>query len=175
MSRSEQGLSIVYTGQGKGKTTAALGMVFRALGYGLKVGVVQFVKGKWLTGERLFAESLPQLDFHVMGRGFTWESDDLSRDAAAASAAWDKARELMLGGTHDLLVLDEISYVLNYGFVPETAVLEALSARPAHVTVVLTGRNMPEGLRAAVDLVTDMTLVRHPFQKGQRAVKGVDY
>ena len=169
------GLLLVYTGHGKGKTTAALGMVFRALGQGLKVTVVQFIKGKWKTGERLFAETLPNLTFLVMGRGFTWDSDDLSRDRTAAVEAWTKARELIAAGAHPVVVLDELTYVINYGFVPLADVLAALQARPAHVNVVVTGRRAPDELVAAADLVTDMTAVKHPFSEGRKAVVGIDY
>jgi cob(I)alamin adenosyltransferase len=169
------GLLIVYTGQGKGKTTAALGLVFRALGRGLAVAVVQFIKGKWKTGERLFADTLPGLTFLVMGRGFTWDSDDLSRDRAAAQAAWTESARLIAQGQHSIVVLDELTYVLNYGFVPTDDVLAALRARPAHVNVVITGRNAPAALIDAADLVTDMQKVKHPFDGGRKAQLGVDY
>jgi cob(I)alamin adenosyltransferase len=170
-----QGQLIVYTGNGKGKTTAALGLAWRALGRDLPVAVVQFIKGKWKTGERLFAERLPQLTFRVMGRGFTWESDDLSRDRAAAEAAWEESRALIAGGQHAVVILDELTYVLNYGFVPLAAVLETMAARPPHVTVAITGRNAPEELVAAADLVTEMRSVKHPFDQGKKAVPGLDY
>jgi cob(I)alamin adenosyltransferase len=173
--RRPSGLLLVYTGHGKGKTTAALGLVFRALGRKLPVAVVQFIKGKWKTGERLFAETLPGLTFLVMGKGFTWESDDLSRDKAAAVAAWDKSRELIEGGAHTVVVLDELTYVINYGFVTGDEVIATLRARPAHVNVVVTGRNAPEGLVAIADLVTEMTAVKHPFQHGRKAQPGIDY
>jgi len=169
------GLVVVYTGNGKGKTTAALGIAFRALGRELRVAVVQFIKGKWKTGERDFAARLPQLEFHVMGLGFTWESDDLSRDKAAAAAAWQRSRELIAGGARDIVILDELTYVLNYGFVPVEEVLETLRARPPHVHVVITGRNAPEALLAAADLVTEMKSVKHPFEKGVRAQPGLDF
>jgi cob(I)alamin adenosyltransferase len=169
------GLLLVYTGQGKGKTTAALGLVFRALGRGLRVAVVQFIKGKWKTGERLFAETLPALTFLVMGRGFTWDSDDLSRDREAARQAWATSAELIAAGAHDLIVLDELTYVLNYGFVALDDALAVLRARPAHVSVVITGRNAPEALIAAADLVTDMTNVKHPFASGRKAQAGIDF
>src|SRR5262245_54896540 len=119
-----RGILTVYTGAGKGKTTAALGIAFRALGRDMRVAVVQFIKGKWKTGERVFAERLPQLTFHVMGLGFTWDSDDLSRDRAAAAQAWQRARELILSGEHAIVILDELTYVLNYGFVPLSEELE---------------------------------------------------
>jgi cob(I)alamin adenosyltransferase len=165
----------VYTGNGKGKTTAALGMVFRALGRDLRVTVVQFIKGKWKTGERLFAETLPELRFHVMGLGFTWNSDDLSRDKAAAEAAWATARAEIHSGERDLVVLDELTYAFHYGFLQLAEVLQALRDRPPHVHVVITGRNAPEDLLALADTVTEMTLVKHPFTGGEKASIGIDY
>ncbi|GAC1538385.1 MAG: cob(I)yrinic acid a,c-diamide adenosyltransferase [Polyangiales bacterium] len=170
-----RGLLGVYTGHGKGKTTAALGMVFRALGRGMRVTVVQFIKGKWKTGERLFAETLPALRFHVMGLGFTWDSDDLGRDKAAARAAWDTARGEILSGERDLVVLDELTYAFHYDFLSVDDVLAALRARPAHVHVVITGRNAPESLIEAADLVSEMVVVKHPFTAGVKAQIGVDY
>ena len=170
-----RGLLVVYTGAGKGKTTAALGMVFRALGHGLRVTVVQFIKGKWKTGERLFAEKVPELRFHVMGLGFTWDSDDLSRDRAAARAAWAVARDELLSGERELVVLDELTYAFHYGFVPLEEVLGVLEQRPRHVHVVVTGRNAPEGLVAIADTVTEMTLTKHPFTEGRKAEVGVDF
>jgi cob(I)alamin adenosyltransferase len=173
--RERRGLLVVYTGHGKGKTTAALGMVFRALGRGMRVTVVQFIKGKWKTGERLFAEKVPELRFHVMGLGFTWESDDLGRDKAAARAAWETARTEILSGERDLVVLDEITYAFHYDFVELGEVLEVLRARPPQVHVVVTGRNAPESLVEVADLVTEMTLVKHPFESGIKAQLGVDF
>ncbi|WP_394825088.1 cob(I)yrinic acid a,c-diamide adenosyltransferase [Pendulispora albinea] len=170
-----RGLLVVYTGHGKGKTTAALGMVFRALGRGLRVTVVQFIKGKWKTGERIFAETLPGLQFHVMGLGFTWDSDDLGKDKAAARAAWETARAAIASGERDLIVLDELTYTFHYDFISEDEVLEALRARPAHVHVVITGRNAPEALTEAADLVTEMVAVKHPFAAGVKAQVGVDF
>jgi cob(I)alamin adenosyltransferase len=172
---AERGLLIVYTGQGKGKTTAALGLCFRALGRGWRVAVVQFIKGKWKTGERLLADRLPELTFLVMGRGFTWDSDDLSRDKEAAQQAWQQAAALIAAGEHPLVVLDELTYVLNYGFVPIAEVLAALEHRPPQVHVVITGRNAPEPLVACADLVTDMQNIKHPFTSGRAAVLGIDY
>jgi cob(I)alamin adenosyltransferase len=169
------GLLVVYTGHGKGKTTAALGMVFRALGRGLRVTVVQFIKGKWKTGERVFAESLPQLRFLVMGLGFTWESDDLSRDKAAARAAWAEAQKEISSGERELVVLDELTYAFHYGFLGLEEVLEVLRSRPAGVHVVITGRDAPEALIELADLVTEMKLVKHPFQRGEKARLGVDF
>ncbi len=173
--REQRGLLVVYTGHGKGKTTAALGMVFRALGRGFRVSVVQFIKGKWKTGERSFAETIPGLDFHVMGLGFTWDSDDLAKDKAAARAAWEKAREAITSGERDLVVLDELTYTFHYDFLPLEEVLAALRARPPHVHVVVTGRNAPEELVALADLVTEMAVVKHPHAAGIKAQIGVDY
>jgi len=174
-SAASPGLLVVYTGHGKGKTTAALGMVFRALGRGLRVTVVQFIKGKWKTGERVFAESLPELRFLVMGLGFTWESDDISRDKAAARAAWAEAQKEILSGERELVVLDELTYAFHYGFVALDEVLDTLRSRPTGVHVVITGRDAPEALIELADLVTEMKLVKHPFQRGEKARLGVDF
>ncbi|MGD0677832.1 MAG: cob(I)yrinic acid a,c-diamide adenosyltransferase, partial [Polyangiaceae bacterium] len=164
-----------YTGHGKGKTTAALGLVFRALGRRMRVAVVQFIKGRWKTGERSFAETLPGLEFHVMGLGFTWESDDLSRDKDAAIAAWKVARDFIQSGQRDVVVLDEMTYAFHYGFVSLEEVLEALRTRPRHVHVVITGRNAPEALVEAADLVTEMKAIKHPFEHGEPAQIGIDF
>lgn len=173
--KTDRGLLVVYTGHGKGKTTAALGMVFRALGRGLRVTVVQFIKGKWKTGERVFAERLPELRFLVMGLGFTWESDDISRDKAAALAAWAEARQEIASGERELVVLDELTYAFHYGFIALDEVLERLRSRPPGVHVVITGRDAPEALIELADTVTEMKLVKHPFQRGEKAQIGVDY
>jgi cob(I)alamin adenosyltransferase len=172
----QDGLLLVYTGNGKGKTTAALGLVMRALGRGLRVAVVQFIKGKWKTGERVFAaERLPEVTFLVMGEGFTWESDDLSRDRRAAERAWATAAELMASGTFDVIVLDELTYAVNYGFVPLAGALDALRARAPHVSVVVTGRNAPDELCTLADLVTEMKSHKHPFEQGHKARPGLDF
>lgn len=170
-----QGLVVVYTGHGKGKTTAALGIVFRALGRGMRVAVVQFIKGKWKTGERVFAEKLEGLEFHVMGRGFTWESDDLSRDKGGAVAAWELARGFIESGERDVVVLDEITYALHYGFLSLDDVLASLRARPPHVHVVITGRNAPDPMLDMADLVTEMKAVKHPYERGVPAQLGIDF
>jgi cob(I)alamin adenosyltransferase len=172
---AQRGLLVVYTGHGKGKTTAALGMVFRALGRGLRVSVVQFIKGKWKTGERLFAEKLPELAFHVTGLGFTWDSDDLANDKAAAQAGWERARNEIMSGERDLIVLDELTYAFHYDFLSLGEVLDILRTRPPHVHVVVTGRNAPHELIALADLVTEMAVVKHPHTKGLKAQLGVDY
>jgi cob(I)alamin adenosyltransferase len=139
------------------------------------VAVVQFIKGKWKTGERTFAASLPQLTFLVMGEGFTWESDDLSRDKRAAQEAWNKSRELIASGEYQLVVLDELTYAIHYGFIELQDVLTALESRPAGVNVAVTGRNAPEALCAAADLVTEMKSLKHPFEQGHKARVGIDY
>ena len=171
----QHGLFMIYTGHGKGKTTAAMGMVMRALGRELPVAVIQFIKGKWQTGERLFAESLPHLTFLVMGRGFTWESEDLNRDKQAAVQAWEKAKAMMHSGDYFLVVLDEITYAINYGFIALDDVLDALRNRPRGVHVLATGRSAPPGLLEAADLVSEMTKLKHPFDQGLQAKVGIDY
>jgi cob(I)alamin adenosyltransferase len=141
----------------------------------MKAGIVQFIKGKWKTGERMLAETLPNLTMHVMGLGFTWESDDLSKDKAAAMAAWETARAMITSGEQDVVVLDEITYAFHYGFVPLDDVLAAILSRPPHVHVVITGRNAPEELVAKADLVTEMKPIKHPFESGIPAQIGVDF
>ena len=178
--KKQPGILSVYTGNGKGKTTAALGMVYRALGWDLPVSVIQFVKGKWRTGERIlgerWSEQYPeQLIYKVMGKGFTWDSDDLSRDKEAAIQAWETAANLITKGLHHLVVLDEITYVINYGFVSEQAVIDVFEQRPAHVNVVVTGRNCPQKIMDLADLVTEMAVVKHPYKKGRPALRGVDF
>jgi cob(I)alamin adenosyltransferase len=175
MSDKRTGLLVVYTGKGKGKTTAALGIVFRALGRGIPVAVVQFIKGKWKTGEASMAENLPHLTFLVMGRGFTWESDDISRDKEAAQKAWQKAAELIAEGRHPVVVLDELTYVINYDFVSLQEIVSVLRARPEHVHVVVTGRNAPDELIELADLVTEMKSIKHPYEKGIPAQPGIDF
>lgn len=171
----QTGLLILYTGQGKGKTTAAFGMAYRAMGRGWRVGVVQYIKGKWMTGERLFSEQLPLLDLYVMGEGFTWESADISRDQAAARLAWERSRALIEAGQHPLIILDEVTYALHYGWLGLDEVRAVLKERPAHVSVVLTGRHAPRELIEDADCVTDMQVVKHPYQQGRRALQGVDF
>ncbi len=175
MSTAGQGLLIVYTGDGKGKTTAALGLVFRALGRGLPVAVMQFVKGRWKTGERLFAAGLQGLTFLTLGEGFTWEGDDPEVHARAARSGWEQARALLAAGAHQVVVLDELTHVITHGFVSLDEVLAALAARPPGVSVVVTGRDAPAPLVDRADLVTEMRCVRHPFALGIRAQPGIDF
>lgn len=171
----QNGLLILYTGQGKGKTTAAFGMAYRAMGRGWRVGVVQYIKGKWMTGERLFSERQPLLELFVMGEGFTWESSDISRDQAAAQQAWEKSRALISGGEYPLVILDEITYALHYGWLSLDEVRAVLKERPAHVSVVLTGRHAAQELIDDADCVTDMQMIKHPYQQGRKALQGVDF
>ncbi|WP_241548276.1 cob(I)yrinic acid a,c-diamide adenosyltransferase [Leptospira yasudae] len=173
--KETRGLVVVHTGNGKGKTTAALGIVFRALGRGMKCGVIQFLKGKWETGERKFARTIPELDFHVMGLGFTWDSDDLDKDKAAAEEAWSVSAGMIQEGNHNIIILDEITYAFHYGWLPVEKVLEVLKERPRHVHVVVTGRNCPEVLLEYADLVSVMEAKKHPYQSGIPAQKGIDF
>jgi cob(I)alamin adenosyltransferase len=172
----EKGLLIVHTGTGKGKSTAAWGMVARTLGHGLKVGVVQFVKGRRETGERKFLLRFPdQVTMAVMGEGFTWESQDRERDIAAARAALAKAEQMLQDPELHLVVLDELNIVLRYDTLPLAEVLEALAGKRPDLHVVVTGRNAKPELIAAADLVTEMKLVKHPFRQGIKGQLGVEF
>jgi len=172
---ARKGLLMVHTGAGKGKSTAAFGLALRALGHGWKIGVVQFGKGQWRTGERDMLEKLGDVSWHTLGEGFTWETQDRARDEAAARRAWEKARELMDDPDVRLLVLDELNISLRYEHLPLEEVLGALVARRAELTVVVTGRNAKPELIAAADLVTEMTLVKHHFGAGVKAQEGIEY
>ncbi|ACA16885.1 cob(I)alamin adenosyltransferase [Methylobacterium sp. 4-46] len=172
----EKGLLIVHTGPGKGKSTAAFGLMLRALGRGWRVGVVQFIKGAWETGERLALDRFgDQVAWHTMGEGFTWETQDRARDVAAAEAAWAQALRLMADAGLRLLILDELSIALRYDYLPLGEVVAALAARRPDLHVVVTGRNAKPELIAAADLVTEMTLVKHHFAAGVRAQEGIEF
>ena len=172
----EKGLLIVHTGAGKGKSTAAFGLLLRALGHGWPVGVVQFVKGAWDTGERRILEGYGTLvRWHSMGEGFTWETQDRARDVAAAAAAWRKAEALMADPALRLLVLDELNIALRYDYLPIEAVVSALAARRPGLHVVVTGRNAKPALIEAADLVTEMTAVKHHFAAGVKAQAGIEF
>jgi cob(I)alamin adenosyltransferase len=171
----QKGLLIVHTGPGKGKSTAAFGLVLRALGHGWKVGVVQFVKGAWDTGERRILEGFDGVSWHTMGEGFTWETQDRARDVAAATRAWQKARELMADASIGLIVLDELSIALRYDYLPLAEVIAALRDRRSDLNVVVTGRNAKPELIEVADLVTEMTLVKHHFAAGVRAQAGIEF
>jgi cob(I)alamin adenosyltransferase len=171
-----KGLLIVHTGKGKGKSTAAFGLALRALGRGWKVGVVQFIKGAWSTGERgAFERFGDQMIWRTMGEGFTWETQDRARDVAAAAAAWAKARELMNDPAIRLIVLDELNIALRYDYLPAAEIVATLAARRPDLHVVVTGRNAKQELIDAADLVTEMTLVKHHFTAGVRAQEGIEF
>jgi len=172
----ERGLLIVHTGAGKGKSTAAFGMALRAIGHGMKLGVVQFVKGAWATGERTVLERFPgQVVIKAMGEGFTWNTADRARDVACARAAFDEARRMIADPSFGMVILDELNIVLRYDYLPLDEVLAALSARPEGLHVIVTGRNARPELIGLADLVTEMTLVKHPFKSGVKAQKGIEF
>jgi cob(I)alamin adenosyltransferase len=174
--RVEKGLLIVHTGTGKGKSTAAFGLALRMLGRGHRVGVVQFIKGAWHTGERdAFAAFGDRVSWHTMGEGFTWETQDLARDIAAAERAWGKAVELMHDESFGLVILDELNIALRYEYLDLDAVVAALAGRRAGLHVVVTGRNAKPALIDAADLVTEMGLVKHHFAAGVKAQAGVEF
>jgi cob(I)alamin adenosyltransferase len=172
----EKGLLIVHTGAGKGKSTAAFGLVLRMVGHGRRAAVVQFIKGSWDTGERRVLERFGDLvRWHSMGEGFTWETQDRDRDIAACRAAWSRARALLAEPDLALLVLDELNIALRYEYLPLEEVLAALAGRPAGLHVVVTGRNARPALIEAADLVTEMTAVKHHFAAGVRAQRGIEF
>ena len=173
---AEKGLLIVHTGPGKGKTSAAMGLVLRALGYGWKIGIVQFIKGAWDTGEKHALERFGDLvAWHTMGEGFTWETQDRERDVAAATRAWDKAQALMDDPAIKLLVLDELNIALRYDYLPLELVVARLAGRRPDLHIVVTGRNAKPALIEAADLVTEMALVKHHFAAGVKAQKGIEF
>lgn len=174
----EKGLIIVNTGAGKGKSSAAFGMIMRCIAHEMPCAVVQFIKGAWSTGERTLIEThfSGLCQFYAMGEGFTWETQDKARDIAAAGAAWVKAKELIRDPRNTMVLLDEINIALRYDYIPLADVLEFLATeKPAMTHVVLTGRNAAEGLIELADLVTEMTLVKHPFRSGVKGQKGVEF
>ncbi|HDZ71987.1 MAG TPA: cob(I)yrinic acid a,c-diamide adenosyltransferase [Aurantimonas coralicida] len=172
----EKGLLIVHTGKGKGKSTAAFGLVFRALGNGMKVAIVQFVKGKWETGERKVLEHFPdQVTMTAMGDGFTWETQDRQRDITAAKAAWERAKALIMDDEHQLVLLDELNIVLRYDYLDIAEVVEFLKGKPAMKHVVVTGRNAKDELIEIADLVTEMEMIKHPFRSGVKAQVGIEF
>jgi cob(I)alamin adenosyltransferase len=172
----EKGVLLVHTGPGKGKSTAAFGLVLRALGHGWRVGVVQFIKGAWQTGERDALERFgDQVSWHTMGEGFTWETQDKARDIAAATRAWAKAKELMADPTIRLLILDELNIALRYDYLPLDEVLSSLRERRPDLHVVVTGRNAKAELIALADGVTEMGAVKHHFAAGIKAQEGIEF
>ncbi|QQS53487.1 MAG: cob(I)yrinic acid a,c-diamide adenosyltransferase [Candidatus Competibacteraceae bacterium] len=170
-----RGVLVLHTGCGKGKSTAAFGVLARALGHGQTAAVVQFVKSRADTGETLFFRDHPRVHWHVMGAGFTWETQDSMCDAAAARAAWDQALHYLHDATLDLLILDEITYAFKYGWLDVPEVIAALRARPPMQHVLLTGRAAPPALIAAADTVSDIALVKHAFQAGVPAMPGLEF
>ncbi|BAU75574.1 cob(I)yrinic acid a,c-diamide adenosyltransferase [Metapseudomonas furukawaii] len=174
--RDEYGLLLVHTGNGKGKSSSAFGMVARALGHGMKVGVVQFIKGGMSTGEEAFFRRFPEeVSYHVMGEGYTWDTQDRQRDIEKSRAAWAIARELLDDPRVGLVVLDELNIALKHGYLELDEVLRDIQSRPEHQHVVATGRGAPEGLVEAADTVTEMSLVKHAFKAGVKAQKGVEF
>ncbi|MEH6402153.1 MAG: cob(I)yrinic acid a,c-diamide adenosyltransferase [Sneathiella sp.] len=177
----EKGLLIVHTGKGKGKSTAAFGLAARAIGNDMKVGVVQYVKGKWETGERKVLEAFPDnIEIHTMGEGFTWETQDRERDIRAAENAWEKSKEMIEAcrgenPKYDMIVLDELNIVLRYDSIDLGEVVEFLKNKPEKLHVVVTGRNAKEELIEIADLVTEMTQIKHPFRSGVKAQVGIEF
>ena len=177
----EKGLLIVHTGKGKGKSTAAFGLAARAIGNEMKVGVVQYVKGKWETGERKVLEAFPDLiEIHTMGEGFTWETQDRERDIRAAEKAWEKSKEMIEASrgenpAYDMVILDELNIVLRYDSLPLADIIDFLKNKPENLHVVVTGRNAKEELIDIADLVTEMTQIKHPFRSGVKAQVGIEF
>lgn len=172
----DRGLLLVYTGDGKGKSTSAFGTIVRALGWGHSVAVVQYVKGNWKVGEREFFQNFDGLvDWHTMGEGFTWDTQDRERDIAAAKAAWNESVKLMSSGDYDLVVLDELNIVLRYDYLDVNDVIEGLRSRSHRTSVIVTGRDAKPELLEQADLVSEVKAVRHPFDNGIKAKRGIDF
>tara|TARA_R110002094_G_scaffold8596_4_gene18141 strand:+ start:3160 stop:3768 length:609 start_codon:yes stop_codon:yes gene_type:complete len=173
---TERGVSILLTGNGKGKSSSAFGMVMRALGYGYKVGVVQFIKGEQLSGEEIYLrEQCPQVDFYQMGTGFTWDTQDRSADIAAAQRTWEQAAAMLANPAYHLVVLDELTYMLAFDYLPEETVLAALAGRPAEQSVVVTGRGGGKALQEIMDTASEVKEIKHAYNAGIKARLGVDY
>lgn len=173
--QTDRGVLVVNTGNGKGKSSSAFGMVARALGHGMRVAVVQFIKGSFATGEEAFFRRQPGVEYHVMGEGFTWETQDRARDVATAAAAWAVAHEMLQNPDLGLVVLDELNIALKYQYLDVDRVLADLRARPPMQHVVVTGRGAPPALVEAADTVTDMTPVKHAFAAGVKAMPGMEW
>lgn len=172
----KKGLFIVHTGKGKGKTTAALGLAMRALGHGLRVCVIQFIKGTWKYGELFSAKRFEDLlDFHVMGKGFTWKSQNLEADKKIAQEAWEFAKQVLASEAYQMVILDELTYLIKFGFIPEAEVVDVLAKRRDDLHVVVTGRDASQALINAADLVTEMIARKHPFNEGIKAQKGIEF
>lgn len=172
----ERGVSVLLTGDGKGKTSSAFGMVMRALGYGQSVGIVQFIKGVQSSGEEVFVrEQLPGVTLYQMGTGFTWDTQDREGDIAAAQRTWEQALAMLQDAGYDMVVLDELTYMLAFDYLPESEVIAALTGRPESQSVVVTGRGGGQALREAMDTVSEVKEVKHAYRAGVRARQGVDY
>jgi len=170
----ERGIIVILTGNGKGKSSSAFGMAARALGHGMKVGIVQFIKGSFSTGEEPFFRQFDNVDYSVMGEGFTWETQDRERDIQTASIAWQKAAELLADETFDMVLLDELNIVLKYGYLSLDTVLESLENRPLMQHAIITGRGADKKLLEIADTVTEMREVKHAFKAGIKAQKGIE-
>ena len=172
----ERGVSVLITGNGKGKSSSAFGMVMRALGYDMKVGVIQFIKGQQLSGEEIYIrDKCPQVDFHQMGTGFTWDTQDRSGDIAAAIRTWDLAKPMLADPSYDLVVLDEMTYMIAFDYLSEAEIIEAIANRPREQSVVVTGRGGGAALQGVMDTVSEVKEIKHAFKEGIKARKGVDY
>jgi cob(I)alamin adenosyltransferase len=173
---TERGVAILLTGDGKGKSSSAFGMVMRALGYGHKVGVVQFIKGEQLSGEEIYVkEQCPEVAFYQMGTGFTWDTQDRSGDIVAAIRTWAVAKEMLADGSFDLVVLDELTYMIAYDYLPEDEIVHAINERPTNQSVVVTGRGGGTALQEIMDTISEVREIKHAFKAGIMARKGVDY
>ncbi len=174
--KTKKGLILVFTGHGKGKTTAAIGITMRAAGHGFKTCFIQFIKGSWKYGEMEAIARFPEnIDFHVLGRGFTWQSDNLDQDRAAARSAWEKAKEAIFSGRYQMVVLDEFTYLLFYDMIDREEALRVLSNKPRGLHIVITGRDADPKLLELADLVTEMKAIKHPYQQGIKAQKGIEF
>lgn len=171
----ERGVLIVNTGNGKGKSSAAFGVAARALGHGMKVGIVQFIKGRGTTGEEAFFTRLPEVEYHVTGDGFTWNTQNREQDVATARKGWTLAQQMLEDTRFDLVILDELNIVLKYHYLPLSEVLQALQQRPEMQHVIITGRGAPEGLIEVADTVTEMRMEKHAFRSGIKAQAGVEF
>ncbi len=171
----DKGLMVVLTGNGKGKSSSAFGMLARSVGHGLRCGVVQFIKGQWECGEHLLFKDHPLVEFYVMNTGFTWETQDREKDIAAARATWHHAVELLRDPRVQVVLLDELTYMLTYGYLDAAEVLRSLAERPAHQHVIVTGRNASDALMDMADTVSEVRDVKHAFNNGIRVQKGIDY
>ncbi len=168
-------LILVHTGHGKGKSTAAFGLALRAMGHGMRVCLVQFLKGRWKTGEQRIAAELDLLEFHAMGKGFTWKSENLDEDIRVAHEAWTFAREKIASDQYGMVILDELTYLIKYKMITEQEVLDALRNRPERLHIVITGRDASPGLIEIADLVSEVNVVKHPLKAGVKAQKGIEF